>query len=234
MLHANAVAHHNPWPSACFIVKSRLNNDAPNGRPAHDPNIYGAFEPPLVQGADDIAPELQGPQLDLHLAVEPVAAPGTCGEPQGLQMPQPSPRQGRPGLVHSHPVLDQTFGIGSGKKPPIEAREPVRLGLLPHAPLGLDACQVAEPFLGDFLGPGAETVADVVARDDEVPAVLAAAPDEDMGMRLAGVVVTGREPSQAGLAASAGTESGLFWLRASRACLLPHGAGAFSARNSAH
>ena len=55
---------------------------------------------------------------------------------------------------------------------------------------------LAEPLLGHFLGPGAKAVADVVARNHEVPAVASPAAHKHMGVRLVGVEMADGDPVQ--------------------------------------
>jgi len=111
-------------------------------------------------------------------------------------MPQPSPRQRRPGVGHTHAVLHHPVRIHRRQQPPVKSREPIRPGFPPDAPFRLHPRQVAEPLLRHLLRPRPEAVADVVARDDQVPSIPSPPPHEYMGVRLVRVVMTGRRPVQ--------------------------------------
>ncbi len=114
-------------------------------------------------------------------------------------MPQPPPRQRRPGVGRADAVVHHPGAVRLSDQAPVKSREPVRLRVLPDPPFGLDAREIPQPLLGHLLRPRPEAVADVVAWDDEVPAILPAASHQHMGVRLVGVVMAGRDPFQTGL-----------------------------------
>ena len=111
-------------------------------------------------------------------------------------MAQPSPGQRRPGVSAPDPVIDTAVVVRSCQETAVEGGEPVGLGLTPDPPFGVLTAEVAEPLLGHFLGPGAKAVADVVARNHEVPAVASPAAHKHMGVRLVGVEMADGDPVQ--------------------------------------
>ncbi|VDC51999.1 hypothetical protein BREV_BREV_03114 [Brevundimonas mediterranea] len=115
-------------------------------------------------------------------------------------MAQPTARERRPGVRPADAVIDQTIGAHRPQQPAVEGCEPIRRGLAPDPLLGVHPRQVAQPLLRDLLGPRPEAVAHVVARNDQVATVGAPPAHQDMGVRLVGVVMAGRDPGQSGFA----------------------------------
>jgi hypothetical protein len=177
-----------------------MRDDFASSSPGQFPYLPPAFKTALVQCPDDVLPELQLPQLLLQIRGQPKAAPNVFGEPQRLKSPQPPPRQCCPGVVDSHLVVDQPPSVGGPEQATIKRCEAVRLGFSPDAALGIGAGEIAEQFLSDFLSTRPKPVSHVVSWDHKVPARRSPAPDQDMRVRMASVVVTGPQPSHFGFA----------------------------------
>ena len=65
-----------------------------------------------------------------------------------------------------------------------------------NPPLRILAAEVSKAILRHFLRPGAKAVGDVVARDDEVSAIIATPANQHMGVRLIGVEMADGNPVQ--------------------------------------
>jgi len=155
-----------------------------------------AFQTPLVQGADDVLRKLETTKLRLKVDGELKPSARPYGQPETFKVAQPPPGQRGPGVGAPDPVIDTHVRVRGRQKAAVQGGEPVGLGLTPDPPFGILAAEVSEPLLGDFLGAGAKAVADVVARDHEVPAIASSPPNQHMGVRLVGVEMADGDPVQ--------------------------------------
>lgn len=163
-----------------------------------DPGDPSALQPSLVQGPYDVPPDLELPEPGLQIRRQSKSPPFPRGQTESFQGAKPSPCQSRPGVRRAHPVIHPALLVRRRQQPSIQDREPVRLVLSPDPALGIQARQIAEAFLGGLLGPRAQSVADVVPWNDEVATVIATPPNQDMGVRLVRIEMTGRDPCQSG------------------------------------
>ena len=153
-----------------------------------------------VHGLDDVAALAKLPQHRLGLwRYDPFAGLDLGRQPHALQLARPLDQQ-RPVLTEgvAHVLVGAQVGellpLLLGDQHPVEPGEAIGihlpLKLLRHLQLGLPA-----QFPGhDLAGPLANAVGDVVAGDVEGLAVVGDAAHEDMGVRVAGVVVIDRDP----------------------------------------
>ena len=153
-----------------------------------------------VHGLDDVAALAKLPQHRLGLwRYHPAAGLDLGRQPHALQLARPLDQQ-RAVLAErvAHVLVGAQVGellaLLLGDQHPVEPGEAVGihfpLKLLCHLQLGLPA-----QFQGDDLaGPLANAVGDIVAGDVEGLAVVGDAAHDDMGVRVAGVVVIDRDP----------------------------------------
>ena len=153
-----------------------------------------------VHGLDDVAALAKLPQHRLGLwRYNPFAGLDLGRQPHALQLARPLDQQG---AVLAERVAHVLVGAQVGKllplllgdQHPVEPGEAVGihfpLKLLGHLKLGLPA-QLPR---NDLAGPFANAIGDIVAGDVEGLAVVGDAAHEDMGVRVAGVVVVDRDP----------------------------------------
>ena len=157
-----------------------------------------------VHGLDDVAALAKLPQHRLGLwRYDPFAGLDLGRQPHALQLARPLDQQR---AILTEGVAHVLVGAQVGKLPPLLLgdQHPVEPGeaigihfplkLLRYLQLGLPA-----QFPGnDLAGPFANAVGDIVAGDVEGLAVLGDAAQEDMGVRVAGVVVIDRDPVELG------------------------------------
>ena len=65
MLDALSVANDDVRRAPKFVMRARTHHPALNGLRAELPDLPGAFEAPLIQGADHVSTHLQRPQSHL-------------------------------------------------------------------------------------------------------------------------------------------------------------------------
>ena len=152
-----------------------------------------------LQGADDVAALAQGTQCLLGIGIDsPGARLHLVGQAQALQVLQTADQQQalalQPGFVETfdlHPAF-QGFALQGS----IQARPSLLLHLTLQALLDRQLAARPQPFGRQLGGSVAETIGDVVARDDEVFARVVAPAHDDVHMRVVGVPVIHRHPFQ--------------------------------------
>jgi hypothetical protein len=121
-------------------------------------------------------------------------------EPQALQRLEPAAVHGLPHRVQLHHAARYEDAVpGPGEQSAVQAREALLLHLVCKF---LQAFHLAlRPKLqGDQgLGVGAQAVADVIPRHDEVATLVVAAADDDVRVGVAGVEVVDGDPVQPGV-----------------------------------
>ena len=153
-----------------------------------------------VHGLDDVATFTKLSQHRLGLwRHHPFAGLDLSRQPHALQLARPLDQQ-RPVLAErvAHVLVGAQVGelplLLLGDQHPVEPGETIGihlpLKLSRHLKLGLPAQFQRD----DFAGALANAVGDIVAGDIEGLAVLGDAAQEDMGVRVAGVVVVDRDP----------------------------------------
>src|SRR3989344_3876251 len=190
------VAHDDPRRPAQLIVRATADNPAAHPPSAKFPDGAARLETPLVERADDVLAQLKAAQARLHLVMQSIPLPDPRREAQRLQFAEPAARQGRPGIASADTVIDHPLRVGGLLQSAVETSKAIGLGLAPDAALRFGPGQIAQPLVGDFLGPSPEAVAHVVPGNYEVAAIGLAAPHDDVGMRLVGVEVAGPHPGQ--------------------------------------
>lgn len=163
------VADDYPGRSAELIEMTSLDHAASDWPVAELGRRPADIQPPLLEGSDDVPPELEGPKLLLEVVVEPKATPDPRRQAQRLQMPETPAQQRRPGVAVTDAVVDFEVEVRRGQQPAIETGEPISERLSPDPPLGVGSRKVAEKFLRNFLRPGTEAIADIGSRHHQVP-----------------------------------------------------------------
>lgn len=181
-------------------MRATVDNPAAHPPSAKFPDGAPCLETPLVKGSDDVLAQLKAAQARLHLVMQSIPLPDARREAQRLQFAEPAACQGRPGIAPTDTVVDHPLLVGGLLQSTVETSKAIGLGLAPDAALRFGPGQVAQPLVGDFLGPSPEAVAHVVPGNHEVSAIGLAAPHDDVGMRLVGVEVAGPHPGQVRLA----------------------------------
>ncbi len=157
-----------------------------------------------MHGLDDVAAFAELPQHRLGLwRYNPFASLDLSRQPHALQLARPLDQQR---AILAERVAHVSVGAQVGKLLPLLLRDqhPVKPGeaiglhfplkLLRHLKLGLPA-----QFPGNNLaGALANAVGDIVASDVEGLAVVGDTPNDDVGVRMAGVVVIDRDPVELG------------------------------------
>src|SRR3989344_6035906 len=201
-------AHDDPRRPPQLIVRATADPPAAPPPSAKFPDGAARLETPLVERADDVLAQLKAAQARLHLVMQSIPLPDPRREAQRLQFAEPAARQGRPGIASADTVIDHPLRVGGLLQSAVETSKAIGLGLAPEAGLAPDAAlrfgpgQIAQPLVGDFLGPSPEAVAHVVPGNYEVAAIGLAAPHDDVGMRLVGVEVAGTLPVGPGAGAA--------------------------------
>ena len=153
-----------------------------------------------VHGLDDVAALAKLPQHRLGLGrYDPFAGLDLRRQPHALQLARPLDQQGsilteRVAHVLVGPQVGELLCLLLGDQHPVEPGEAIGihlpLKLLRYLQLGLPAQLQRHDLAGALANP----VGDVVAGDVEGLAVVGDAPNDDVGMRVAGVVMIDRDP----------------------------------------
>ena len=157
-----------------------------------------------VHGLYDIAPLAELPKRRFG-AVGQNPPPGLSfsGEAIALQPLHPSGHQRAAfpdeiACTFARSEVDRALVALLGQQHPVEPGQPLGVHLAPELGLELDLALVTQ-FQGDqFARPEADAVGNIVARNIEDLAVVGDTPDQDVGMRVAGVVVIDRNPVEPG------------------------------------
>ncbi len=158
-----------------------------------------------MHSLDDVAALAQLPQHGFGLGrYRPPSGLNLGGQAHTLQFARPLDQQ-RPVLPQAFehvPVRPQVGKLISapllGEQHAVEAREPICIDLPLEAP-GHRLLGLAAEFSGhDLACPLPDAISDVIASDVEGLVIVGHAPNDDVSVRMAGVVVIDRDPVEAG------------------------------------
>ena len=149
---------------------------------------------------DDIAALAEHPQGRLvRFRQIPSARSERLGQPEALKLAH-APDEGRPdapvqGVIDLGPEIDDAIMAGGlGRKGTIEPGPTVSVDLCAEAPANLEVISWSE-FKGDKVTrTGAQSLADVVPRNDEVAPVVRDTTDNDVNVGIIGIPMFSTDP----------------------------------------
>ena len=191
-----------------LIIKT-ARDEPPDDRPGRvrlfeDIVAETAFDPqlgePSVDTLDDIAALAEHPQGRLGTFRQiPSGRSERLGQPEALKLAH-APDQGRPdvpvqGVIGLGPEIDDAImARGLGRKGTIEPGPTVSVDLCAEAAANLEVISWSE-FKGDKVTrTGAQSLADVVPRNDEVAPVVRDTTDNDVNVGIIGIPMFSTDP----------------------------------------
>jgi len=203
----------DPVDDQIMTVLDLVREAAPNDPPHQDPRLRvprivdgavgrGAgksrFRQVPVQGFDDVAALAHPPERRFHLGRQaPLRRRDFFGKAEPLEPLQPAGPQRLLKRVLGRRPRD-TLGRVLAQQGAVDVSQPFLADLFPQPILDLEIRSRAEVEPDDLGGPLAHARRHVFAGDDEVLVPVGLAADEDMAVRMAGVVVVDRDPIELG------------------------------------